>query len=175
MKKKWNERWRYIVLSVDCGAGLLVGAVTYLASSKRPTLRQPHLLDVSTGISVAVLAVVIASMAILAAMFLNDDYRLIVKEALGDARRAFEPYKVVAIVSGADAFASVAGLFIWPIAPGWTLSLVLAISLGLATWSVMGAVQLVGITATQSHQGTRVPEIYAAYLKARETRKSTKS
>jgi hypothetical protein len=174
MKKSWDERWRYIVISVDCAAGILVGAATYIASSKRPGLRQPHLLDVSTGISVAVLAVVIASMAILAAMFLNDDYRLVVKEALGDARRAFEPYQVVAIISGADAFVSVAGLFVWPIAPGWAQSMLLALSLGLTTWAVMGTVQLVGITATQSHQSTRVPEIYASYLRARQEHKATK-
>jgi hypothetical protein len=169
----WNRRWKYILKSPDCIVGVCVGLAVFFASSARPGLRQAHLLDVGAGINVAVLAVVIASLAIVAT-FMDEEYRLVLKTAFGSIRRAYEPYEVVAAISGAAAFVSVAGLFVWPIAPGWAQSLVLSLSLGLSAWSVIGTVQLVRITATQGQHSSRVGDIHAAYLKAREKHKSEK-
>lgn len=134
-----------------------------------PKVRDPHLLDVCTGVSVAILAVVIAAFAILAA-FLNEDYSVVISQSLGSVWRAFEPYAVVAIVSGAAAFVSVTGLFLWPIAGGWVRSLLMGLGLGLSTWAVVGSVQLVGITATHGRHRLRIPEIRAAATEARRAR-----
>ncbi len=164
------ERWRYVI-SWDLLFGACVGVAVFVSSSSRPGLRQPHLLDVAAGVSVAVLAVVITCLAIVAT-FMDEEYRLVIKTALGSARAAYKPYEIVAKVSGAAATVSVAGLFVWPIAPGWAQSLIMGLSLGLATWAVIGTVQLVGITATQGHHSGRVSDIHAAYLKAREKRKT---
>lgn len=165
LTKAWHARWSYILVSYDCAGGVLIGLGVYFATVEEPSLRQTHLFDVTAGVSVAVLAVVIAAFAILAA-FLTDEYSLVIKEALGDARRAFEPYAVVAYVSGAAAFVSVMGMFVWKIAPGWAQSMMMGLALGLSVWAVAGTVQLVGITATHGRHRARVPEIRAAHNKA---------
>jgi hypothetical protein len=172
IKKSWQTRWRYILASPDCTAGVLVTLTVYLSTVEVPMLRETHLFDVTAGIGVAILAVVIAAFAILAA-FLNDEYSLIIQETLGDARRAFEPYTVVAFVSGAAVFVSLAGIFVWSVAPGWAQSLIMGLASGLSTWAVVGSVQLVGITATHGRHRARVPEIRAAYAKARKERRAT--
>lgn len=167
MKDRWNTRWQYIVLSVDLWFGVGTFAAVLVLAWTQPKLRNPHLLDISTGVSVAILAVVIAAFAILAA-FLSDDYNVVLTKALGGPGRAFEPYAVVAIVAGAATFVSVAGLFLWPIAHGWVRALLMAASLGLSAWSVVGTVQLVGITATHGRHRLRIPEIRAAATEARQ-------
>jgi uncharacterized membrane protein len=170
----WATRWRFIVVSWDLAIGVGVALAVFFASSSRPKLRQPHLLDVGAGISVAVLAVVIASLAIVAT-FMDEEYRLFIKTVLGSARRAYEPYEVVAAVAGAAALVSVAGLFVWPIARGWVQSLLMALSLGPTAWAVVGTVQLVRITAMQGYHRSRVGDIHAAYLRTREEKKAPQS
>jgi MFS family permease len=172
IKTGWQTRWSYILVSSDCAAAVLVALAVYISSVEVPRLRETHLFDVTAGISVAILAVVIAAFAILAA-FLTDEYSLVIKETLGDARRAFEPYTVVACVSGAAAFASLAGIFVWSVAPGWAQSLIMALASGLSMWAVVGSVQLVGITAMHGRHRARVPEIRAAFIKARAERQAT--
>jgi MFS family permease len=169
--KTWTNRWQYMVLSYDFAAGVAVVAAVDLSTSEEPRLRQTHLFDVTAGVSVAILAVVIAAFAILAA-FLTDEYSVVIEQILGDARRAFEPYAVVASVAGAAAFVSVAGIFVWPVAPGWVQSLVMAFALGLSVWAVAGSVQLVGITATHGRHRARVPEIRAAHTRALAERRA---
>jgi MFS family permease len=171
VKDSWQTRWTYVLVSSDCAAGVLVALTVYVATVEVPKLRETHLFDVTAGVGVAILAVVIAAFAILAA-FLTDEYSLVIKETLGDARRAFEPYAVVALVSGAAVFVSVAGIFVWPVAPGWTQSLIMAFACGLSTWAIVGSVQLVGITATHGRHRARVPEIRAAYMKTRAERQT---
>jgi hypothetical protein len=165
VKQRWNERWKYIVNSPDfyLGAGAFIGV--FVLALTQPKLRDPHLLDVSTGVSIAILAVVIAAFAILAA-FLSDDYNFVLTKALGGVGRAFEPYAIVAIVSGAATLTSVSGLFLWPVAGGWVRALLMAVALGLSTWAVIGTVQLVGITATHGRHRLRIPEIRAAATEA---------
>ncbi len=163
---KTKERLGLVFASVDAVVGVAVGVGVYVASVEVPKLRDQHLFDVSAGISVAILAVVVASFAILAA-FLTDEYMLVIQDALGDIRQAFEPYAVVAVVAGLSAFASVVGIFVWKIAPGWAQSLVLAVAIGAAVWAVIGTVQLVGVTANHGRLRMRVPEIRAAAKEAR--------
>jgi hypothetical protein len=170
MRDRWNNRWRYIVFSFDCVAGVGVFIGVFVAAWTTPKLREEHLLDVTTGVSVAILAVVVAAFAILAA-FLNEDYGVVIKESLGSVWRAFEPYAVVAVVSGTAASFSVLGLFLWPVFPAWLRALFLAAALGFATWAVVGTVQLVGITATHGRHRLRIPEIRAAASEARAKRR----
>ena len=117
LRVAWRDRWRYIIVSADSGAGAVVFAAIYISTAEVPKLRQTGLFDVTAGISVAILAVVVAAFAILAA-FLTDEYSLVIKETLGDPWRAFEPYAVVAAVSGAATFVSIVGIFVWSVAPG---------------------------------------------------------
>ena len=162
-----TTRWRYIFVSPDALVGAMLMLGVYFATVEEPKLRQTHLFDVSVGIGVALLAIAIAALAILAA-FLNDDYMRIIQAAHGDTRQAFEPYLAVAVVSGLATLFSVIGLFVWPIAPGWAQSLLMGLAIGFAGWSVVGSVQLVGITATHGRHRFRIPEIRAAYKQARE-------
>jgi hypothetical protein len=166
VRERWDNRWKYIVVSSDFLLGVGVAVAVFVLADAKPQLREPHLLDVSTGVSVAILAVVIAAFAILAA-FLSDDYNFILTKALGGTGRAFEPYALVAIVAGLAALVSVGGMFLWPVVHGWWRALIMALSLGLTTWAVVGTVQLVGITATHGRHRLRIPEIRAAATEAR--------
>lgn len=163
------KRLRRVFLSEDCILGVLTGIAVYVGSVEVPELRAVHLFDLTAGISVAILAVVVAAFAILAA-FLTDDYMIVIKEAFNDLRTAFEPYSVVAVVSGASTFLSGAGIFVWNVAPGWAQSALMAGAIGTAVWAVVGTVQLVGITANHGRIRMRVPEIRAAAREALEQR-----
>jgi hypothetical protein len=167
MKAAWNRRWKFIVGSGDFLSGLAVFGASLGAALSSAKLREPHIFDVTVGISVAILAVVLAAFAILAA-FLTDEYTIVIEKTLGDTRRAFEPYAVVAIVAGAATFGSVAGIFLWPVLGATLKALLIAVALGLTCWSVVGSVQLVGITAHHGRMRLRVPEIRAAAREARQ-------
>lgn len=161
-----TSRWGLVLLSPDTGAGALVGIAVGVSAALVPSLQETHIFDLTTGISVAILAVVIAAFAILVA-FLTDEYTLVVKEALGSPRAAFEPYAVVASVAGAAILASGAGIFLWVVCPDWLRAVLMGFATGLAAWSVVGTVQLVGITITHGRHRAMVPEIRATFEKAK--------
>jgi hypothetical protein len=140
--------------------GSAIGVAAWLV----PKLQKPHIFDLTAGVSVAILAVVIAAFAILVA-FMTDEYSLIVKEALGSPTAAFEPYSAVAIVTGLAILASGAGIFLWPICGGTVKAALMGVACGLTAWSVIGTVQLVGITITQGRHKSMLPEIRATYRK----------
>ncbi len=167
-----NTRWGLILVSYDFAGGAVVGTAVGVSAALVDELQKPQIFNVTTGVSVAILAVVIAAFAILVA-FLTNEYTLVVKEALDSPRAAFEPYAVVAAVSGAAILASGAGIFLWPVCPDWLRAALMGIASGFTTWSVLGTVQLVGITITHGRHKAMVPEIRASYEKAkREAAKS---
>jgi hypothetical protein len=166
MRERSEKRWQYIVKSLDCYVGAAAFIAVLVLARTQPKLRQAHLLDVSTGVSVAILAVVLAAFAILVA-FLSEDYNFVLTQSLGSPSRAFEPYAIVAVIAGAATVTSVVGLFLWPIAGKWVQALLMATSLGLTAWAVVGSVQLVGIATTQGRHKLRIPEIRAAATQAR--------
>jgi hypothetical protein len=161
-----DSRWGLVLLSYDTAAGVLIGSAVAVSAALVPKLQEPHIFDLTAGVSVAILAVVIAAFAILVA-FLTDEYTLVVKEALGSPRAAFEPYAVVASVAGAAILASGAGIFLWAVCPSWLRAVLMGLATGLTTWSVLGTVQLVGITITHGRHKAMVPEIRATHEKVK--------
>jgi hypothetical protein len=125
-----------------------------------PKLRESaHLLDVCTAIGIAVLTVVLALYAVLASFLGEDRYASVLRDTSLGIEGAFRPYAEIAAISGLTAIAAIAGLFIWPVSPPWARSLTLAVCLGLAIWSIVGTVELVGITSKHGRFRTRVPEL----------------
>ena len=122
------------------GGGVVIGSAIGISAALVPKLQKSHIFDLTAGISVAILAVVIATFAILVA-FMTDDYSLIVKEALGSPQAAFELTRPH--LRGRNrvrpSFASVSGIFLWPIATEIVESRVdEAVARRVTAWSVVG-------------------------------------
>ena len=151
----------------DFRLALITFVLVFVLAEKNARLRaSPHLLDVSTGLGIAVLAVVLAALSILVA-FLSEDYAKILAAVKPGVSGAIRPYAQTALVSGLTTLVSVTGLFFWPIAPPWGRALILAAALGLTVWAVVGTVELVGITAKHGRLRARLPEIEDAYHDAK--------
>lgn len=144
---------------------IFFGGVTTLALAK-PKLQDPHLLDVSTGVGVAILAVVIAAISILSA-FLTEDYGVMLRKVYPDVGEVFYPYKLIAATSGITVVVSGVGLFLWPSLWSGARATILGAAIGLAAWSIIGAVHLVGITATHGRMKLRLPELRESYQRGR--------
>jgi hypothetical protein len=156
----------------DIRAALITfGLVEWLGETHWKVRDDPHLLDVSVGLSVAVLAVVLAALSILVA-FLNEDYAQLLAGTKRGVAGAIRPYVETAIISGITAVVSAFGLFIWPIAPPWGRVALLASALGLAVWTTVGTVELVAITARHGRLRARLPEIDATYKDAKRKKAS---
>jgi hypothetical protein len=160
--------WRNTFLRPwDFRLALITFVLVFVLAGKNAKLRaSPHLLDVSIGLGIAVLAVVLAALSILVA-FLTEDYAQILASAKPGVSGAIRPYAETALVSGLTTVVSVAGLFFWPIAPAWGRALTLAVALGFTVWAVVGTVELVGITANHGRLRARLPEIEDAYHEAK--------
>lgn len=153
-------------------AFLTFGVVEWLGETHWQVRHDPHLLDVTVGLSVAVLAVVLAALSILVA-FLSEDYAQLLAATRQGVAGAIRPYVETAVVSCATAVVSVFGLLVWPIAPPWGRSALLASALGLAVWTTVGTVELVAITAKHGRLRARLPEIETAYRDAKERAKAS--
>lgn len=152
---------------------LVFGAVTALAAKDR-TLQDPHLLDVSLALAVAILAVVIAAISILSA-FLTEDYGVMLRAAYpDDVGEVFYPYKLIAGTAGITVLVSGFGLFAWPSLDCGLRAAVLGLSMGAAVWSTIGAVHLVSITAVHGRMKLRLPELEETYDKASKAQRETK-
>jgi hypothetical protein len=151
---------RKYAFSVDFRLALLfgVGAFAAMHFAKRVN-GTPHLLDVAAGLGVAILAVVMGAISIFA-VFLTDDFGTVLRYYFKeDIREAFFPYRLVAAVSCITTFVASSGLFVWSAANHWERELVVALSLGLATWAVLGTFDLVRITAGYGILKLRTPEL----------------
>ncbi len=170
-----NDTWRNTLLrSWDVrSAVVMFGLVEWLGQTHSKLRSSSHLLDVSTGLSIAVLAVVLAALSILVA-FLSEDYAQLLAATKSGVAGAIRPYVETAIVSGTTTAVSVVGLFLWPIAPTWARSLLQAAALGLTMWTVVGTVELVGITARHGRLRSRLPEIDDAYHEAKRRARQVK-
>lgn len=168
LRREWFYLMKYALrryLSSDLRVGLIAGIAIYLAANSDAALRKgSHLLDVAAALGVAVLAVVIAAISILT-VFLTEDYGIILRATYpDDVGEVFYPYRLIAFVSCATTFTSVLGLFVWPAAPPWAREILLALSLGLATWATLGTFDLVRITAGHGRLKMRLPELDPAYV-----------
>jgi hypothetical protein len=163
MSKRPIKAWDFPVALITFG--LVEGL-----SESYPKLRaSPHLLDVGAAIGIAVLTVVLALYAVLASFLTEDSYARLIRDTRLGIEGAFRPYGQIAKVSGSASVVAIGGLFLWPVAPPWAKSLLLATSMALSVWAVVGTVELVGITSTFGRYRARVPE-----LKQREQQKQKK-
>jgi hypothetical protein len=146
--KKW--RWRSLI-SWDFGAGVIAGAGMFVAAGWQPATFRTG----GTGIFVteavtgaAILAVVLASLTILAT-FTTEEYLVVLDHAPSGVAGAFYQYKIVAVISAAALLLGLAGsvVSLLPIGDQLFEQLYLAITAGLTVWAVVGAVQLVFLTA----------------------------
>lgn len=135
------------------------GLVEGLAETYPKLRASPHLLDVAAAVGIAVLTVVLALYAVLASFLTEDRYAQLLKDTRLGIEGAFRPYAEIAAVSGLTTGVAMSGLFLWPIAPPWAKSFLLASALGLAVWAIAGTVELVGITSSFGRYRSRVPEL----------------
>lgn len=163
-----SPAWRSTLFRAwDIRAALLTFVlVEWVGETHWQVRDNPHLLDVSTGLSVAILAVVLAALSILVA-FLNEDYAQLLAATKRGVAGAIRPYVETAIISGVTAVVSVFGLFVWPIAPPWGRVTLLALGLSFAVWTTVGTVELVAITARHGRLRARLPEIDSTYRDAK--------
>jgi hypothetical protein len=164
---------RKYVCAWDAGVAVVVFGVVWATAWHDTKLRPAHVLDLTALLGGGILAVVIAAIAILTALF-TEDYGFVLrayyKDDLGEA---FYPYRLIALTSCLTVAVSVAGTFAWDASPGWAKGLELAIALAFASWSIFGTLDLVGITAGHGRLKLRMPEIAAAYRDARAQRKAS--
>lgn len=145
--KKW--RWRSLI-GWDSGAGVIAAvgmfvAVGWQAATFRTGGTGIFVTEAVTG--AAILAVVLASLTILAT-FTTEEYLVVLDHAPSGVAGAFYQYEIVAVISAALLLLGLAGsvLFLLPINALFA-QLYLAITAGLTVWAVVGAVQLVFLTA----------------------------
>jgi hypothetical protein len=162
--------WPYLrkyAFAWDARIAAIVFVAVWASAWHDKSLRQIHLFDLTALLGGAILAVVIAAIAILTALF-TEDYGVVLRAYYtDDLGEAFYPYRFVALISCATIFVSVAGAFAWGASPGWAQALELALSLAFAAWATVGTLDLVGITAGHGRLKLRVPEIPAAFREAR--------
>jgi hypothetical protein len=164
---------RKYALAWDARIAVVVFVVVWATSWHDSTLRQAHVLDLTALLGAAILAVVMAAIAILTALF-TEDYGFVLRRYYkDDLGEAFYPYRLVAFISCITIAVSVIATFSWNASPGWAKGLQLALSLGFAAWSIFGTLDLVGITAGHGRLKLRMPEVAAAYRDARAERKAS--
>lgn len=144
----------------DFRLALVTFVVVEVLCEKYSKLHQSsHLLDVSAAVGIAVLTVVLALYAVLASFLTEDRYASMLRDTRLGIEGAFRPYAQIAAISGLTTATAIGGLFVWPVAPPWAKSLALASALGLSVWSIVGTVELVGITSSHGRFRARVPEL----------------
>jgi hypothetical protein len=145
MLRHWLRNKSDIFLTIDAIFGVIVGialAVGGMANHK--IIAELGLLYAEIALCAAILSVALIALSVLVAV-LGDNFVNLLQEI--GVERAFLPYQSVAIVSALGILAAIVSIFIWPIAPIWLISIGSAIAAGLTTWAVVGAIQLVNITA----------------------------
>ncbi len=169
----WRQVGQYVFISWDFGAGFLIGIGIGLSADNVPPLETSGftVLLAELALGVAVLAVVLTALSILVA-FLGEEYVLFLKASPLGIRGAIEPYRVISIVTGSEVFVSLLAVVCWSPAPVWGRALALGVASGLATWAIVGTVQLVGLTAKHGYLRSRLPEIREVARKALQDRQS---
>jgi hypothetical protein len=122
----------------------------------------PRALDQATAalgsevaVGLAILGVVLASMAILVGL-MGDEYLTLMHATHSGVRGALRPYLLVAIVAGLTIVAALGGLVGWSAYPEEGQAIALAIATALTIDATVGTVQLVYITAGHGDLRARV-------------------
>jgi hypothetical protein len=169
----WRQVGQYVFVAWDFAAGVVIGLGIGLATVEVPKLATNGftVMLAELALGVAVLAVVLTALSILVA-FLGEEYVMFLKGSPLGIRGAIEPYRVISIVTGCQVFAALLAVVCWSLAPLWGQAVALGVVTGLATWSIVGTVQLVNLTARHGYLRSRMPEIREAARKALRDRQS---
>jgi hypothetical protein len=146
--KRWQ--WRSLI-DWDSGAGAIAAIGMLGLARSQPAVFHTAgagIFSTEAVIAAAILAVVLATLTIIAT-FLTEEYLIVLDHAPTGVAGAFFPYRVIAVISTMALLMALVGSIVWLLPGGIeTLAqLYLAITTGLTVWSVVGAVQLVFLTA----------------------------
>lgn len=159
---RWVRANHRTIRSADLGLALTVSLLTLGAALRWNQTREAakELFIGGAALGAALLALALAAMSILVAL-LDSDYLMLLRassksSAEDGLRKAFRPYKVIAVVSAVALGCSGIGLALGAVLPWWANSITLAVVVGLSTWAVVGTVQLVNITARHGEMKGRL-------------------
>lgn len=141
--------WRFsrdTIFQPDSALGVIVGVgVGFWAYYKHSVrLDEGTILTADIGASVGLLAVTLAAMTLILG-FLQGFYASLIRHVDGGPKAFFYPFKVIAVISGAAAVSGIVSSLDVNASPRQTTSILFGLSIGLLTWAVIGAVQLVFI------------------------------
>jgi len=135
---------------VAAACGLAAGLLSLVADVRRDATT---VLLASAGVDVALTATILAALAIFTTSF-DSAYRLVL-EAAGGVRRALMPYTVVACAAAVGTLVALMAALGSPDLTKWPDAVVIAVSMLLTSWSILGTASLVELThfhATQRAQ-----------------------
>jgi hypothetical protein len=139
-----KDAWRAWDFRVSVAAGLLtLGFIWW-----RPAAFASSgvvLMATIGAVAAALLAVILTAMAIIGNI--SSSYRRALMLEEGGLKAALAPYQLVAAVCGATVLAALAGLALDGLGPAWVRAIGAGFMAFLVTWSVLGTVDLVNLTA----------------------------
>jgi len=124
--------------------GVIAGLGTDLGDEFSSGFRQVSAKDFLTGsaaLGAAFAAINIAVLALVAVWF-DDTYQQVLKEQGGWAK-AMGPFRVISTVSVVTTLAAIVGLFVLAVPQLWPRALILGITGGLLSWSLIGTLSVV--------------------------------
>lgn len=171
MRKRFTTIWDVIATSasIDLVIGAALALGTWLFYPHQPAL-QERAVTVMAGLlalGVSVLALSLTTLAILTAL-IGREYVALLERTERGFRGAMLPYQVTAIVASGGALVSLVGVVLWENLSPMLARLTLAGSVGFAGWAIIGAVQLVLLTA--EHATNRAELIRIAQTEMRRMR-----
>jgi hypothetical protein len=126
-----------IALPIAIGVGFWSGLVGGVLSE------ETSVLESAGGAAIGILAVTLAAMTFLLA-FMDESYTRLIKDA-GSIYALYRPFRLVSIVSGAAALICFMGAIDGNSGPRTLRFIFFAAGMGLFSWAVVGAIQLVKI------------------------------
>jgi MFS family permease len=138
--------WDEVIKSWDFAGALVVFPVALAVSLDNISIRdsgEAFLIAVA-ALGVAFTGVVGGILAILTTWF-DESYRKVLQKA-GGWRGAMRPYAITAILGLITVMVAIGSLFIWSIANPQLRSTLLALTLSLFVWTLIGSIQIIRIT-----------------------------
>lgn len=166
--RRWLARQDW--WSWDLLLGVLVGCSTAIGVAQYPATHDdaPSYLFALAGVSVALLAVAMAVMAILVGL-MSPDYLALWKGS-GGLHRLFAPYLLVAGEAAACTLASLLAALSWDAIRSWVQDCALGVCTGLVTWVVIGSAQLLFVTFAHATDSATLSEKMADVRALRDQR-----
>jgi hypothetical protein len=167
--------WREIVKSIDFGGALVAFFVALAVALDNDSIRESGegFLIAIGALGVGLAGLVGAILAILTAWF-DENYRTVLERTKGGWRGAMRPYKITATLGLVTALAAMSSLFIWSIANPQLQSVLLALTLALFVWTLIGSIQIFEITFFHGDMRSELMKGMAEARKALARRKGQK-